>query len=148
MATTPLAKRWRTTGRETMPAKEAYGFRAARTQAKSYVQDKKKTSQLLQEVLAKAYRDRAQLRTIWKDLMSMCRMLRAWSIGDYKTVPWRTLVLSLATVIYFLNPFDLSPDFIPGVGYVDDAVVLGFVASSIKRELDRFLRWESEDSTT
>jgi uncharacterized membrane protein YkvA (DUF1232 family) len=51
-------------------------------------------------------------------------------------------------VIYFLNPFDVSPDFIPGVGYVDDAVVLGFVASSVKKDLVRFLRWESQDSTT
>jgi uncharacterized membrane protein YkvA (DUF1232 family) len=99
-------------------------------------------------VLAKAYRNRAQLQTIWKDLMSICRMLKAWSQGNYKAVPWRTLVLSLATVIYFLNPFDVSPDFIPGVGYVDDAVVLGFVASSVKKDLVRFLRWESQNSTT
>jgi uncharacterized membrane protein YkvA (DUF1232 family) len=130
-----------------MAAKESYEFRQARSQAHSYVKDKTKTSNLLQEVLAKAYRNRAQLRTIWKDLMSICRMLKAWSQGNYKAVPWRTLVLSLATVIYFLNPFDVSPDFIPGVGYVDDAVVLGFVASSVKKDLVRFLRWESQDST-
>ncbi len=130
-----------------MAAKESYEFRQARSQAYSYVKDKTKTSNLLQEVLAKAYRNRAQLRTIWKDLMSICRMLKAWSQGNYKAVPWRTLVLSLATVIYFLNPFDVSPDFIPGVGYVDDAVVLGFVASSVKKDLVRFLRWESQDST-
>jgi uncharacterized membrane protein YkvA (DUF1232 family) len=43
-----------------------------------------------------------------------------------------------------LNPFDVAPDFIPGIGYLDDAVVLGFVVNSIKKELERFLRWESE----
>ena len=131
-----------------MAAKESYEFRQARSQAHSYVNDKTKTSNLLQEVLAKAYSNRAQLRTIWKDLMSICRMLKAWSQGNYKAVPWRTLVLSLATVIYFLNPFDVSPDFIPGVGYLDDAVVLGFVARSVKKDLVRFLRWESQESTT
>jgi uncharacterized membrane protein YkvA (DUF1232 family) len=71
-------------------------------------------------------------------------MLKAWSKGDYQSVPWKTIVLSLATVIYFLNPFDVAPDFIPGIGYLDDAVVLGFVVNSIKKELERFLRWESE----
>jgi uncharacterized membrane protein YkvA (DUF1232 family) len=75
--------------------------------------------------------------------MSLYRMLRAWSKGEYRHVPWRTLILSLATVIYFLNPFDIAPDFIPGVGYLDDAAVLGFVISSIKKELDTFLEWET-----
>ena len=92
----------------------------------------------------KAYRNRNQLKAVWEDLMAVCRMLKAWSKGDYQSVPWKTIVLSLATIIYFLNPFDVAPDFIPGVGYLDDAVVLGFVVNSIKKELEKFLRWESK----
>jgi uncharacterized membrane protein YkvA (DUF1232 family) len=126
-----------------MSVKESRGFSQARSQAESYARDKRKTSHLLREVLNKAYQNRAQLQTIWKDLMSICRMLRAWSKGDYKEVPWRTLVLSLATVIYFLNPFDFSPDFVPGIGYLDDAIVLGFVLGSIKKEIANFLQWEN-----
>jgi len=71
-------------------------------------------------------------------------MLKAWSKGDYQSLPWKTIVLSLATIIYFVNPLDVVPDFIPGVGYLDDAVVLGFVVNSIKKELNKFLRWENE----
>jgi uncharacterized membrane protein YkvA (DUF1232 family) len=128
----------------TMPPEESHGFHQARKQAEHYARDQKKTGDLLRDVFNKANRNRAQLQGIWNDLMSVCRMLKAWSRGDYKRVPWRTLVLSLATVIYFLNPFDLSPDFVPGIGYLDDAVVLGFVFGSIKKEVDKFLRWENE----
>ena len=120
------------------------GFAQAQSQAESAARDKNKTKQLLHDALNKAYRNRNQLKSVWNDLMAVLRMLRAWSKGDYQSLPWKTIVLSLATVIYFLNPFDVAPDFIPGVGYLDDAVVLGFVVSSIKKELEKFLRWESE----
>jgi uncharacterized membrane protein YkvA (DUF1232 family) len=120
------------------------GFAQAHSQAKSAARDKNKTKQLLHDALNKAYRNRNQLKSVWNDLMAVLRMLRAWSKGNYQSLPWKTIVLSLATVIYFLNPFDVAPDFIPGVGYLDDAVVLGFVVNSIKKELEKFLRWESE----
>ena len=120
------------------------GFAQAQSQAESAARDKNKTKQLLHDALNKAYRNRAQLKSVWEDLMAVCRMLKAWSKGDYQSVPWKTIVLSLATIIYFLNPFDVAPDFIPGIGYLEDAVVLGFVVNSIKKELDKFLRWESE----
>ena len=120
------------------------GFGQAQSQAESAARDKNKTKQLLHDALNKAYRNRAQLKSVWEDLMAVCRMLKAWSKGDYQSVPWKTIVLSLATIIYFLNPFDVAPDFIPGIGYLDDAVVLGFVVNSIKKELDKFLLWESE----
>ncbi len=126
-----------------MPS-ESHGFRQARSQAEAYAQDQKGTGQLVGDVLAKAYKHRGKLQSIWEDLMSLCRMLRAWSRGQYKSAPWRTIILSLATVIYFLNPLDFTPDFIPGVGYIDDALVLGFVVSSIRKELNDFLQWEKQ----
>src|SRR5262245_2259675 len=127
-----------------MPTQPPRGFAQARSQAESAARDKSKTKQLLQDALSKAYKNRSQLKSVWEDLMAVCRMLKAWSKGDYQAIPWKTIVLSLATIIYFLNPFDVAPDFIPGVGYVDDAVVLGFVVNSIKKELEKFLRWENE----
>jgi uncharacterized membrane protein YkvA (DUF1232 family) len=127
-----------------MPNQPPRGFAHAQSHAESTARDKNKTKQLLQDAVNKAYQNRNQLKTIWEDLMAVCRMLKAWSKGDYLSVPWKTIVLSLATIIYFLNPFDMAPDFIPGVGYLDDAVVLGFVVNSIKKDLEKFLRWESE----
>jgi uncharacterized membrane protein YkvA (DUF1232 family) len=127
-----------------MSTQQPRGFAQAQNQAESAARDKNKTKQLLHDALNKAYRNRAQLKSVWEDLMTVCRMLKAWSKGEYQSVPWKTIVLSLATIIYFLNPFDVAPDFIPGIGYLDDAVVLGFVVNSIKKELDKFLHWESE----
>jgi uncharacterized membrane protein YkvA (DUF1232 family) len=118
-------------------------FRQAQTQADAYAQDRNKARNLIEKAISKAYRNKEQLKSIWDSLISLCRMIRAWSRGEYKALPWTTIVMGLAAAFYFLDPLDLVPDFIPGVGYLDDAVVLGFVVRSIQTDLGKFLNWES-----
>jgi uncharacterized membrane protein YkvA (DUF1232 family) len=127
-----------------MDSPEARDFRQAETQAKIYARDKNKTGKLVEDVLSKAYKHRNQLQNIWENLMSLCRLIQAWARGEYKALPWKTIVMAIAAVIYFLDPLDLAPDFIPGIGYLDDAVVLGFVLRSIQADLHKFLEWESK----
>ena len=126
-----------------MTFEEPRGFRPARARTGSYAQDKNKARKLVEDVVSKAYKNKNQLKNIWASLMSLCRMMRAWAKGEYKSLPWKTVVMALAAALYFLDPLDLVPDFIPGVGYLDDAVVLGFVIRSIQTDLGKFLDWES-----
>jgi len=42
---------------------------------------------------------------------------------------------------------DLIPDVIPGVGLFDDAVVIGWVITAIRDDLDAFLAWEQAQTT-
>ncbi|PYV38500.1 MAG: methyltransferase type 11 [Acidobacteria bacterium] len=130
-----------------MPSQQPRGFEKDQTQAQAFAQDKNRAREVVEKVVAKAYEHRTQLRNIWESLMSLCRMLRAWARGDYKGLPWKTIVMAMAAALYFLDPLDIIPDFIPGIGYLDDAVVLGFVVNSIRSDLERFLQWESKAST-
>ena len=123
---------------------EPTGFAKAQSQARQYAKDKKRSSELLGSMLQKAVKHQSQLKGMWKDLMTLYRMLRAWTKGDYRAIPWKTIVIALAAVIYFLNPLDLIPDFIPGIGYLDDAFVLGFVMNSIRKDVTKYLDWEQE----
>jgi uncharacterized membrane protein YkvA (DUF1232 family) len=43
------------------------------------------------------------------------------------TVPGRARVLLVVLLAYLLSPIDLVPDFIPVVGYADDAIVIALV---------------------
>ena len=51
-------------------------------------------------------------------------------------------MLSIAAILYFVNPLDVIPDLLPAFGFLDDAGVLAFVLQSIRKDIDRFLDWE------
>ncbi len=70
------------------------------------------------------------------------RMAGAYATGRYRSAPWKTVMTVLAAIIYFLNPIDLIPDFIPMMGLTDDFGVLVWVYNSISTEIDKFLEWE------
>jgi uncharacterized membrane protein YkvA (DUF1232 family) len=127
-----------------MPFNEPFGFAKARKKARQYANDKERSSELLGNVLQKAVKHQVQLKGILRDLLLLYRMLKAWTTGEYKAMPWKTIVLGLTAVIYFLNPLDLVPDFIPGIGYLDDAVVLGFVMNSIRKDVSRYQEWQNQ----
>lgn len=124
------------------------GFERAKKTAQEFARDKEKTKYLLDEAVDKAERHKKFLQGIWSDLQALIRMLRAWIRGEYRQVPWQTIVFAIAGIVYFVNPFDLIPDFIPGSGFLDDATVLGFVIKSIKNEVDQFLQWERAQKLT
>ena len=79
---------------------------------------------------------------LWEDIQQLVRLVQAWASGKYKGVSVQTLAVIVAAILYFISPLDLIPDFMPGVGYVDDAAVIAWVVQSIAEELDDFRRWE------
>ena len=47
-----------------------------------------------------------------------------WFACKSPATPWYAKALALFTVGYALSPIDLIPDFIPVLGFVDDAILL------------------------
>lgn len=84
-----------------------------------------------------------RLEAFWESLMALLRLVRAYAKGEYRQVPWQSLVLIVAAVLYFLMPIDVIPDFIVGLGYLDDAAVIAWVMKTVGSVLDDFHRWES-----
>ncbi|MEE9613926.1 MAG: DUF1232 domain-containing protein [Thermodesulfobacteriota bacterium] len=125
-----------------MDNKQPLGLDRARRKAEELLKDKESTGRLVEAALVKADRHKTALVKVRAELGALFRLLKAWARGDYREVPWKSIVLAAAAIIYFLNPFDIVPDWIPLVGYMDDATVIGFVAASIKKDIDRFLEWE------
>ena len=70
------------------------------------------------------------------------RLLKAYALGHYREIPWKTLLLIVAAIIYFVNPLDLVPDLIPLTGLTDDFAVLLWVYNSASDEINKFLAWE------
>jgi uncharacterized membrane protein YkvA (DUF1232 family) len=90
----------------------------------------------------KAKEQRASVSSLWDDLMALARLVAAWARKEYTAVPWRSILMAVGALVYFLDPFDAIPDAMPGVGYVDDASVIALVAAALKTDIERFVRWE------
>ena len=58
--------------------------------------------------------------------------------GNYKQVPWRTIATAAFAVLYAINIFDLVPDIIPVLGWLDDIAVAGLVLSGVKKDLRQY----------
>jgi uncharacterized membrane protein YkvA (DUF1232 family) len=85
---------------------------------------------------------RIQLGSLRDDLPVLLRLARAWARGDYRRVPWKSLVLVVAGLLYFLAPVDAIPDFIPVLGYLDDAAVVAYILRSVRQDVRAFEVWE------
>jgi uncharacterized membrane protein YkvA (DUF1232 family) len=75
------------------------------------------------------------------------RLVKAYALGQYREIPWKTLLIVIAAILYFINPIDLIPDLIPVAGLTDDVGILIWVYNSLSAEIDKFLVWEQSQLT-
>ena len=78
---------------------------------------------------------------------TLARLLRAYTRGEYRTIPWKSLLLIVAALVYFINPVDIIPDLMPVVGFTDDFAVLYLVYKSVGEDIEKFLLWEKSKTT-
>lgn len=75
---------------------------------------------------------------------ALFRMATAYARGEYTEIPWKSIALAVGTLIYFLSPIDLIPDFLPFIGLADDVTLLAWTIKQLKTDIDLFRQWESE----
>ena len=83
------------------------------------------------------------LESLFRLVNTFIRMLSAHVKGIYHELPWRTLALLAAGLLYCVNPFDIVPDFIPVAGLLDDLTFLLLILKSIRKDVDLFQEWEA-----
>jgi uncharacterized membrane protein YkvA (DUF1232 family) len=75
--------------------------------------------------------DQASLREALRLLPDLVRLLRRLAADP--AVPRGVRVRLVLLLAYLLMPFDLIPDFIPVIGYADDAIIVAVALRSVTR---------------
>ncbi len=106
--------------------------------ASSIYKNKEAITKVFNDSEAKASAKKSKLPSgLLENLRTFMKMMKAYFTGSFKPTT-KTVIYLVAGLLYFVNPFDLIPDFILAFGFLDDAIVLSKIAEIIKNELERF----------
>ena len=126
------------------PAIRSEAFLRAVRNAKAVGADPESLRQLFEEAAAKAAAiPKEPFKDSWAYLQAMLRLIRAYSRGEYRAVPQSALFSIITAINYLVDPFDLIPDEIPFLGFLDDATVIAFTVQKTREDLDDFMTWET-----
>ncbi|MGH8102222.1 MAG: YkvA family protein [Chthoniobacterales bacterium] len=141
------AKRKSTAERHTSyqkPTLRSEAFARALRAAKLRVVGSGGLRSLLEQAAKKAASlPRQRFQGNWPYLQTMLRLVGAYERGECQHVSKDDLMWIVAALNYLIDPFDLIPDATPFLGFVDDAIVVGFVADKTRQTLDEFMIWET-----
>ena len=115
------------------------------SKAKKIINDDEKLRKLIEDVLKKLKEISSDKKTSAKlndSLRLFIRIINAYTSKEYTYVPWKTICLLVAGLIYFIYPVDLIPDFIPVSGLIDDVILIAWIYESIQDDIENFLEWE------
>ncbi len=65
------------------------------------------------------------------------------SKGRCPQIPYYTIATLAVALLYFSDPVDVIPDWIPGVGITDDAIVFELAFGMARPGIDRYCAWKS-----
>jgi len=122
------------------------GYKKYKNKASDYLNDSDKASTLLNDAKKKADKKKGALDEIWEKIQLFFSIFEDWIKGNYKAVPTKSIIMIIVAIVYFVFPLDLLPDFIIGLGFIDDIAVLGFVINQINNDLNDYREWKNSNS--
>ncbi len=122
-------------------------FKSATKKAGKYAGKGLAVLELLREALTKAKdvadkQNKGIGQVLAEKITTLSRMVKAYISGDYKIIPWSSIVKIIAVLIYFISPIDFIPDFLPVIGLSDDLALVVWLFSSLQEDFANFEAWE------
>lgn len=119
-------------------------------------------SRFLEETVAKRFghrhlvklaKQRGRVTTAWKELPErmhqvanqtklMLELVDDFRDGTYRKVPWRSLAVCAAAVLYAASPADVIPDVLVGIGLLDDLAVVAIATRVVRDDLKKYCEFK------
>lgn len=122
--------------------RKRHAFQRFVPRAAEILVDRSRALRTARHAYTRLQKEEGGMRRVADDLRVLIRLVQRAVRGQYR-LPWRSLVYAMSAILYFLSPLDLIPDFLLGIGYVDDVAVVFGVLNALRDDLERFTAWES-----
>lgn len=71
----------------------------------------------------------------------MIMLVRSYAIKEYTEISLAEIIAIIAALIYFVSPLDVLPDIVPGLGILDDVIVVGIIIDWCDEDIDKYMEW-------
>jgi len=97
-----------------------------------------------EEAIKSKFENKGKLQRYLDDAKILFSLLKDYANGTYREVPFNVIAAIGGALLYVLSPIDLIPDFIPIIGYLDDAAVIAFCINLIENDLISYNIWKKQ----
>lgn len=113
--------------------------------AKLLLEDTHKTEEKLNKAYDKTKNSTDKnINKVFEDIILLIEIVKAWTKKEYREIPLGSITAIFGAIVYFVSPIDAIFDYIPGIGFIDDAFVIGFVINKVDSDLQKFKFWKEE----
>jgi len=85
------------------------------------------------------------LARLFQDLKLLIPLIKDYWKGIYRDVSVKSIVIFIVALAYIISPIDLIPDYIIGLGQIDDAVILGLSLYFLEKDLRKYKEWKDRN---
>ena len=119
------------------------------TKAQTMMPDKKKISNKIRKArkIIERLHNIPRCDALSKNICNLCDLISDYLDSTYTKLPLATILAAVAGILYVVLPIDALADFIPALGWLDDAAVLWFVIETEQKDINEYLEWKSNQES-
>lgn len=97
-----------------------------------------------QDYIKEKVQKNGYLDRFFNDISLFSGLVKDYYLGRYTKVPYKTIAAIVVGLLYIINPIDFIPDFIPIIGYIDDAMVVALCLKLVESDLEKYQAWRAK----
>lgn len=117
-------------------------FKSFTRKAEALLKNKTLSLNKVQEAFKNANVNKSALTSIWDKLHLLLSFAKDHAQGNYTIIPIGSVIAIFASLLYFVSPLDFIPDFILGLGFIDDIYILTLVYKQVSKDLEKYKHWK------
>jgi uncharacterized membrane protein YkvA (DUF1232 family) len=82
------------------------------------------------------------LARLLANLKLLVPLVKDYWTGAYRNVSAKSIVIFAGAILYIISPIDLIPDYIIGLGQIDDLAILSLALYFLEQDLLKYKEWK------